>query len=281
MEVKYDEHGFPLFLADVPGSGASTIDANAKSGNPRHDTRSGKFGSGDQNTLGTNDPNAAIPDGVDPNAYLRQLDAVRDLAREMDDLQSGDIQDLLAGRLQRPLTEQELGDLMVQIRIHRINDLVDILDYQFRNLIENVKRGRRKVKVSAPRGWIRKTFNGLTDDEIMSVYNRLQARGHAPADLSRSVLSRIKSKERADQIGARLAELPESGEGLDLSFTEDIDWNESPFDEVQLAEVVELLKNQKEQPIIVNVNVENKPSRKIIKRDPKTGLVQTIEDIQE
>lgn len=279
-KLEIDSNGFPILLADVPDSGGVvTRKTGADGGNPQHDSRSGKFAPGSSQ----GDPVSNIPANTDPNAYLRQMDAIRDLAREMDDLDAGDVQDYLAARVTRPLEETEIQELLVLIRQQRINDLVDMLDYQLRGLIDGIKRGRRKVKVSAPKGWMRKTFNSITDDEFLSVINRLEARGHKREDLQRSVLSRIKKQERRDAIGQRLAELPEQGEGLDLSFNEfsfDDDY-QSYDDNEHLTELLQSMKDKSEQPIIVNVNVENKPTRKIIKRDSKTGLVETIEEIKE
>lgn len=234
-----DKDGWPVLLADVPDAGTSTTDPNATSGNPEHDVHSGKFAPGSKQ----GDPVEGAPPNTDVNAYFRQLDAVRDMAREMDDVQAGDIQDLLTGRLTRPLSEDELNQFVQQVRIQRLNDLVDLLDSQFRNLIENVKRGRRTVKVTAPRGWVRKVFNGLTDDEILSVVNRLEARGHSRQDLQRTILGRIRKKDRADALGARLAEIPENDESLELAFE---NWDSEENHEYELDE---------RQPTIVINNI--------------------------
>lgn len=277
MEVirTIDENGFPLFLANVPNSGASTVDPDAASGNPQHDTASGKFGKGSAQ----GDPVPEAPANTqDVQAYLRQLDAVRDLAREMDDVDAGDIQDFLAGRLKRPLEQAELDQFLAQVRLQRVNDLVDMLDYQFRGLIAGVKTARRKVKVSAPRGWTRKVFNGLSDDEVLSVINRLEARGHSREDLSKTVLGRIRKKERADAIGARLADIPENDNSLELAeMFDDPDLEDTQDSIADYETLLSILEKKNEQPIIVNVNVENKPTKKIIKRD-KHGNIETIEE---
>lgn len=210
-----DDKGFPMLLADVPNAGSSTTDPDAASGNAQHDTRSGKFAPGSQQ----GDPVEGVPAGTpDVQAYLRQRDAVRDIAREMDELASGDIQDLLSGRLTRPLEQEEITSFLTQVRQQRLDDLVDMLDWQFRNLIENVKRGRRRVRLTAPRGWVRKVFNSMTDEEVLSVINRLEARGHSRESLQRTLLGRIKKKDRQEAIGARLSEIPENDADLELVF---------------------------------------------------------------
>lgn len=224
-----DKNGFPLWLADVPDAGTSTVDPDASSGNPRHDVSSGKFGSGSAQ----GDPVENVPPNEDVQTYLRQRDAVRDIAREMDELAQGDIAELLAGRLTRPLATEEMDQFLRQVRLQRIDDLVDMLDWQLRNLIETVQRGRRRVRLTAPRGWIRKTFNAMTDDEVLSVINRLEARGHNRADLQRSILGRIKKSDRADKLGARLADIPENDQSLELSFEE---WDNSEGNEYELED---------------------------------------------
>lgn len=232
-ETKFwiDDKGFPILtLADVPNAGASTKDPDAASGNPQHDVRSGKFASGSQQ----GDPQENIPANTDDaQAFLRQQDAVRDIAREMDELASGDIQELLAGRLTRPLSQEEMSQFLQSVRQQRINDLVDMLDWQFRNLIETVKRGRRRVRLTAPRGWIRKTFNAMSDDEVLSVINRLEARGHSREDLQRTILGRIRKKDRADALGARLAEIPENDNSLELAFEQ---WDVEEGNEFELED---------------------------------------------
>ena len=234
-----DENGYPMLLADVPNAGASTIDPDAASGNPRHDVKSGKFGSGGAQQ---GDPQDNLPANTDDmQAYLRQMDAVRDIAREMDELAQGDIAELLAGRLTRPLEQEEITAFLTKVRQQRIDDLVDMLDWQFRNLIENVKRGRRRVRLTAPRGWIRKTFNAMSDDEVLSVINRLEARGHKREDLQRSILGRIKKQDRVEKIGARLADIPENDNGLELSFEQ---WDTEDGHEFELEE--------REPTIIIN-----------------------------
>lgn len=230
-----DRNGFPILLADVPNSGAATIDANAESGNPRHDTASGKFTEGGEKK----DQQDLVPANVDDvQAYLRQRDAVRDIAREMDELASGDIQDLLAGRLTRPLEEEEITAFLTQVRQQRIDDLVDMLDWQFRNLIENVKRGRRRVRLTAPRGWVRKVFNSMTDEEILSVINRLEARGHGRESLQRTILGRIKKKDRADALGARLSEIPENDPTLELALDELFSESTDDFEEDETPTII-------------------------------------------
>lgn len=228
---EYSTNGFPvLLMADVPNSGASTTDPDATSGNPEHDTSSGKFASGSQQ----GNPDANIPANTDDaQAFLRQQDAVRDIAREMDELASGDIAELLSGRLTRPLEQAEMDVFLQSVRQQRINDLVDMLDWQFRNLIETVKRGRRRVRLTAPRGWIRKTFNAMSDDEVLSVINRLEARGHSREDLQRTILGRIRKKDRADAIGARLADIPENDNSLELAFEQ---WDTEEGNEYELEE---------------------------------------------
>lgn len=274
MALNLDNNGWPILLADVPNSGAATVDVDAASGNPQHDTSSGKFAKGSAQ----GDPVEGLPANTDPNSYFRQRDAIRDLAREMDEMDQGDIQDFLAARVTRPLEEAEIQQLLIMVRHQRIDDLVDMLDYQFRGLIDGVKRGRRRVSVKAPRGWIRKTFNSLTDDEVLSVINRLEARGHQRKDLQTTVIGRIKKQDRADSIGARLSELPDSGEGLDLA--QYVEMTEDEDNSIHLSDVLDTLKKQSEQPIIINVNVENKTTKKKLIRNPETGLIDSIEDIE-
>lgn len=272
-----DEHGFPMILADVPNAGVANISPTQESGNDAHDVKSGKFSEKE----GVKKDGPDLPANVDPQIYMRHLDAVRDLAREYDQLEAGDIQDFLKGRVQRPLEEAELQQFLQEVRFQRITDLVDVLDNQFRNLIESIKRGRKLVKITAPRGWIRKTFGSLTDDEVISVINRLEARGHKREDLSRSILGRINKPERKEALEQTLSELPSFDEVEGLNLAEYVDLEDESHEDAELIQVFsEMMKQwQPKIEVTVPVTVENKSTTKKVIRDAATGLIEEIKEV--
>jgi len=204
--VLTDEMGLPILLAEVPNAGVSSVDPNAKSGNPLHDKNSGKFseGGGGPQTVNPLSP----PDNVDPMEWKRRVDAVRDAAREFDQLAIGDIKEFLAGRSTRELDPGELDQFLADVNEQRITDAVDILDRQIRTKDENFERGRRTVKLQAPRGWVKSVISTLDDDRLAEIINRLQARGHDRAKLEDELLHNraAVSENRYDSIKTKTDE---------------------------------------------------------------------------
>ena len=174
-----------ILLADVPGSGASTIDPNARSGNPRHDTRSGKFGGG-----GGGRPPATPPANVDPVEYARMLDAVREAAREFDTLEEGDIREFLKGRAKAPEVV-DIQQFLNAVTEQRKNDIVDYLDQSMRST-GPLKRARRKVRISMPKGYMRKALGSLDEASVGELSHRLEAMGHDQADVDAFFEKRLK-----------------------------------------------------------------------------------------
>lgn len=173
--VALDSNGMPVLLADVAPSGVSKIDSNATSGNPRHDTRSGKFGAG-----GVKEEEAPPPN-TDPLEFKRMLDAVRDASREFDDPDIGDIKEFLSGRAKAP-DQVDVGNFLMMVQEQRKADAVDLLDQNLRTTGVN-PQGRRKVRVVAPRGFVRKMIGSMDQNMLAEVMHRLEARGHDRKDI--------------------------------------------------------------------------------------------------
>jgi hypothetical protein len=188
-------------FADVPGSGTSAVHP-AKSGNPLHDTRSGKFGAG-----GGASQKPAPPPNVDPLEFQRMMAAVRDAAREFDQFDEGDVRDFLKGRAAAP-DQVDVAGFLEMVKQQRINDLSDMLDSQFRTS-GSMKQGRRKVRVTAPRGFVRKSLNGLSPDEVEQLKHLLVARGHDEQEVNdwfdKKKLGNVQLVDEYDGDGPMLA----------------------------------------------------------------------------
>lgn len=169
--MKFGKGG--VIMADVPNAGIARRDPNAASGNPQHDVRSGKFGTG-----GGKKPQQQVPAGSDPLEYARMLDAVRDAAREFDNPMIGDIEEFLKGRAKNPEVVDAQAFLSL-VQKQRMDDLVDLLDSSMRRS-GILSRGRRKVRVVAPKGYLKKLIHSLQDDQLAQVFHRLEAMGHKP-----------------------------------------------------------------------------------------------------
>ena len=258
-----------VLLADVPGSGVSRIDTNAKSGNPRHDSRSGKFGAG-----GAKPAEQVRPDNVNQLDFARMLDAAREAAREFDNPQEGDIRDFLAGRARNPEAVDIQGFLR-QVQEERKNDLVDLLDQQIRSG-GPLQRGRRRVGLKAPRGYLKRLIGSAGDDDLAEIMHRLEAMGHKREDVNRFFQGRVKDETHKTATAKRDSiQASDQWQNLDAEW----DYVDSEDDEGLFANslaLVEKIAQHLPQPI-VNVTVESPRRTSLdIKRDEK-GLMKRIE----
>jgi hypothetical protein len=180
-DLGLDEHGVPVLFQAGPGVDVPTT----RSGNPAHvpagQPGGGRFGTRVQDGQGadgkTPPPVLARPTGtpanVDPAEWARRMDAVRAAAREFEQFSDQDIREFLKGRTNRELSESEIQAFLSDVRAQQLDDLVDVLDQNERGKL----RSRRFVRVTAPRGYTRKTLNGLSDQELQSLVRRLRANG--------------------------------------------------------------------------------------------------------
>lgn len=125
----------------------------------------------------------------------RRRDAVREAAREFEPLSELDVRERLKGATNRALSEAEIGQFTRDVSVQVLDDLVDIMD----QMLKGAKRKRRRVRVQAPRGYVRKALNDRSDQELSSLVNRLQARGWTTVQLQ-DHLARHLMAERVDRI---------------------------------------------------------------------------------
>lgn len=124
-------------------------------------------------------PTTKTPQGVDGQEWARRTDAVREAAREFESFTSQDVTEHLRGRTLRDLTPAEIESFVADVRAQVISDLVDILDQRERGIL----RGRRYVRVHAPKGYTVKVMRSLEDAEVAQISDRLKARGWSDKQL--------------------------------------------------------------------------------------------------
>jgi hypothetical protein len=182
-----DDSGYPVLFADVPNAGTTTADANAKSGNPNHDTRSGKFGGG-----GSKDQPSIEQSNIDPLELKLLRDAVRDAARLSDGLTQEDAANFLGKRM-RDSSKLDMQKFLNSVREQRLEDLADILATQVK---ASVKGGNPKIKVTAPRGYAKRVLAGLSDDEVIGMAVRMERRGWGTSEIKRNLMARVGDDRR-------------------------------------------------------------------------------------
>lgn len=144
------------------------------------------------------------PGDVGWDEWQRRQNAVKSLSREYDEVDQGDIREFLKGRTSRDLTEEEIGQLHHDIRSHRVSDITDVLDSQLRSTVDQMKRARRTVRVSAPKGWLKRAFNNLDQKGVEQVVAHLASRGHDPETIKKRVLSRVSDEEIRNAIAEKI-----------------------------------------------------------------------------
>ena len=191
MTVRWTKTG--TMLADVPNAGGVVVrKSGARGGNVRHDSRSGKFTVGS----GVNKKRVEAPPNVDQMAYKRQLDAVRDAARQLGDLDETSIQDFIKGRATAP-EQVDIAAFMAMVIEQRKADLIDIADTALREADDG------KIRVTAPDGLVREHISQLGSAAVGEIMERLEAMGHKAADIKKFFDNRIEEVEEAEKANAR------------------------------------------------------------------------------
>lgn len=147
-------------------------------------------------------PRTGKPEGVDDREWERRVDAVRDAAREMDFLSEADLREFLQGRAANP----EIVDIEAfqrDVDEQRIDDLVDILDYNLREKVNGMRRSRRWVRLVSPKGWTQRVMAQMGDDDLLTISRRLERRGWKRDDLVEHVINRVSDEARRESIAKR------------------------------------------------------------------------------
>lgn len=204
-----DSNGFPVLLA--PDVELADPSIPVRSGNP-HRAPAGRFGKADPRSNGSNGnsngkggPARQGQGGPQPAAgsvgeIHRREDAVRDAAREFETFETQDIIDWLRGRITRPLGQAEVAAFERDVRAQQLADISDVLD----QMVLGESRGRRRVKVRAPKGYLRKTIGALTDEELRQLGERLRARGWSEKQLKDGLVSRL-AHDRRDAVSSLIS----------------------------------------------------------------------------
>ena len=210
-EISYAADGEPVLALE----GAS-VRLPVRSGNP-YRQQAGRFGSGPGQTdrrKGARDRRLPPVAGQGRRSLdrqrpdvIRRRDAVVDAARSIEDLSNKQsLTDFVRRRWAgtRALTSMDIQSFVDDVRAQRLEDVVDTLDNRVR---EGVLKKNDSIRVSFPRGWVKRTIRGLSDDEVASVLDRLRARGWTEQQVRQHVVSRFDDeRRRLAQIRSRVEE---------------------------------------------------------------------------
>lgn len=187
-------------------AGATIVDSNTRSGNPSHEISTGRFG------VGGRKKKPVQPTGPSPSEIRRQ-DAIKDAARTLSDLSPDGVAEFVRKRWlgTKILTQADIDLFASEARRQRIEDITDALDHRIRKGVLG-RNGSKVVKVDFPRGQIRGSLRGMTDNEVNSVLTRLRARGWTVADIKKHVLGTYGLRDRNVSTG-----LADDVDPIDLS----------------------------------------------------------------
>jgi hypothetical protein len=259
MPIYFDERG--VRLADAPGAVAEPATAETPSV-PSEQTQEGESSAASK------------------TEHMRMMDAVREAAREYDTPTEADIREFVAGRAKDP-SKVDIQKFLELTLDQRQADLIDLLDNHLRQA-GPMKRGRRKVRISAPRGYLRRLMRNMDSDSIAQVTLRLQSMGHDP-EVVKELLTRKRGAQKTAEVDEKIAEMSETGNWTTdgIEFVED-SWEEhenpSEVMNVDPAEMAQRIASNLPQPVI-NVTVQApKSGKKVVKRNPDTGLIESVEE---
>ena len=258
--MRFDANG--LQLADVPNAGGVSISRTGRANNKRHDNRSGKFTTGQK----TSPKQTTAPANTDPLEFSRMLDAARDAARELDSWDEDDIRSFIQDRANSP-DNVDIAAFMKQVDEQRKTDVVDLIT-------QKIGSKKNKIKISASAATLKGLMRGLDTEALNEVYTRLEAKGFKRSEIT----SNLGASGKADEVARRQKDVSTSDNRWqgETSFFEAIEVavpSDAVFTQAQIVEMF----GQIPQPVI-NVAVEIPKGTKKVKRNPETGLVESIEE---
>lgn len=164
--IDQDIHGMPVMLADPVKTPAAKIPEVVP---PKPVTPS------------------ARPSTVDHVEWARRQDAVREAAREFEDLTEQDLKERLRGVTSKPLEDGDLAQFRADVRASVLDDLLDSLDQRVRGKL----RGRRTVRLAMPNGYLKKALRSLDATEADQLDSRLRSRGWTEPQVKKEFWGRL------------------------------------------------------------------------------------------
>lgn len=287
--VLFDEHGARLTAFPVPNADATPADIEKftqEIAQPAFDKAAAeRVASLTRST---------VPEGVDPDDWAHHQDIIREAARTQPDIDLGTANQFLHDNNAPDVSAEQF---VKDVREQQIDDLADVLNQQMQGKIEQIKRARQAVRVTAPSGWTKRVFAGLDDNEVIKLLTRLEGKGWDPEDIKKHIVDKIKDPERAAKIQQLFGQKkPKSGKKTpaprvvaaedpfepqpDSVLMELQDGDKSEAPQINLAEEMTKLAAAMPQPVH-NVYVqmpEQKPMKRTPIRDENNVITAVIEE---
>jgi len=128
---------------------------------------------------------------VQTNFSSQEKDAIIDAARDLD-LNDQLLKNFLSERLSIEIDEQLLTQLASQVESQRIDDLISYLDS---NMVRKSEESNsRMVRIRAPRGYLRKIFSLLDENQVSDIIQRLEAKGWQQDQVNSEIIENLPSR---------------------------------------------------------------------------------------
>jgi len=189
------------------GSGA-VVARGAASGNPNFDPLTGKFAGNKNKQIqvvaqtvrqGALPMLSGVPQGVDPVVWARRMAAVRDAARDLQDLTPETARTFLAARV-ADVNSVDINQFLADVQWQRIYDLADVLDAKVRTKLP--------VRLIAPASWTKRIFTGLDTAQAAHLVKIVEGRGWDVEDIKREIVAKVKNVDLRKQLELLYGEAP-------------------------------------------------------------------------
>ena len=121
----------------------------------------------------------------------QEKDAIVDAARDLD-LNDRLLQKFLSDRLSIEIDEQLLSELASQVESQRVDDLISYLDSNMVRKSED--SNARMVRIRAPRGYLRKIFSILDENQVSDIIDRLKAKGWDDSQVNSEIVEKLPTR---------------------------------------------------------------------------------------
>jgi hypothetical protein len=126
---------------------------------------------------------------VTTNFSGKEKDVIVDAARNLD-LVDGKLEEFLAQNLEIEITPAVIAELSAQVESQRADDLISYLNSNMVRKEESMDDSKT-VRIRTPRGYLRKIFSIVKDDQVLDIIQRLQAKGWSEEKLESDVISQM------------------------------------------------------------------------------------------
>jgi hypothetical protein len=118
-----------------------------------------------------------------------EKDVIVDAARNID-LTDSKLEEFLSENLEIEITPEIMTQLVAQVESQRIDDLISYLNSNMMRKDESMDDSK-SVRIRTPRGYLRKIFSIVNDDQIVDIIDRLEAKGWSKERLDQEVISQM------------------------------------------------------------------------------------------